>query len=247
MARPTLININPNEFKHYPFMISCYVLSPKICAPKETKEIYVKGFNMITNKDEAKAMAEHISCDSKSKLNSTTCNSNQKWNNRTCQCECKNYRKCKENYSWNRSTCICENSKYLKSVADNSVTKCDETVIVMNNLSIKKTNTIVTNVTSTASINCYCKKVRDCYILHTVLLVIMLLLIIRPLRIRFFKIDGTIRIYDGTRYLTLFGSEEYEAIYNRIRYLISQKSGITYIFSHYIAKIKVDSYDSLPI
>ena len=69
----------------------------------------------------------------------------------------------------------------------------------------------------------------------------------KPLRITFFKIDGIIRIYDGIRYLTLCGSKEYEAIYNRIRYFISQKSGITYIFSHYFAKIKVDSYDSLPI
>ena len=69
----------------------------------------------------------------------------------------------------------------------------------------------------------------------------------KPLRIRFFKVDGIVRIYDGTRYLTLFGSEKCEAIYNRIRYLISKKSGITYIFSHYFAKIKVDSYDSLPI
>ena len=68
----------------------------------------------------------------------------------------------------------------------------------------------------------------------------------KPLHIRFFKIDRIIGIYDGTRYLTLFRSEKYEAIYNRIRYLISQKSGITYIFSHYFAKIKVDSYDSLP-
>ena len=45
----------------------------------------------------------------------------------------------------------------------------------------------------------------------------------KPLRIRFDKIDGFIRIYDGTRYLTLFGSEKYEPIYNRIRYLKSQK------------------------
>ena len=45
----------------------------------------------------------------------------------------------------------------------------------------------------------------------------------------------------------MYGSEKYEAIYNRIRYLISLKSGITYIFSHYFAKIKVDSYNSLPI
>ena len=67
------------------------------------------------------------------------------------------------------------------------------------------------------------------------------------MHIRFDQIDGFIKLYDGTRYLTLFVSEEYEAIYNRIRYLISQKNGITYIFSHYFAKIKVDSYDSSPI
>ena len=34
------------------------------------------------------------------------------------------------------------------------------------------------------------------------------------LRIRFDKINRYIRIYDGTRYLTLFGSENYDAIYN---------------------------------
>ena len=51
---------------------------------------------MITNKDEAKAMIEHIACDYKCKFNSTACNSKQKWNNKTCQCECKNYRKCKK-------------------------------------------------------------------------------------------------------------------------------------------------------
>ena len=69
----------------------------------------------------------------------------------------------------------------------------------------------------------------------------------KPLRIRFDQINGLIRISDGTGYLTLFGSEEYEAIYNRTRYLISLKSGIACIFSHYFAKIKVDSYDSLPM
>ena len=53
----------------------------------------------------------------------------------------------------------------------------------------------------------------------------------KPLRIRFVKIEGFTRVYDGTRYLTLFGSEKYDAIYNRIRYLISLKSGITYFLS----------------
>ena len=44
----------------------------------------------------------------------------------------------------------------------------------------------------------------------------------------------------------MFCPKEYEPINDRIGYLISQKSGITYIFSHYFAKIKVYSYDSLP-
>ena len=69
----------------------------------------------------------------------------------------------------------------------------------------------------------------------------------KPLRIRFLKIYEIVRICDGTRYLILFGSEKYEAIYKKIRYLINQKSEIRYIFSDCFAKIKVNSYDSLPI
>ena len=56
--------------------------------------------------------------------------------------------------------------------------ECDEIITVMDIASTKMTTTIATNVTSTASINCHCKKIRDCYILHTVLLVIILQLII---------------------------------------------------------------------
>ena len=69
----------------------------------------------------------------------------------------------------------------------------------------------------------------------------------KPLRIRFDKIDGFIKIYNGTKYIVLFGSEKRNASYNRIKYIIQLKSSITYIFSYYYAKIKVDSYDSLPI
>ena len=35
----------------------------------------------------------------------------------------------------------------------------------------------------------------------------------KPLRIRFNKVHGFIRIYDGTRYLTLFGHGKYCAIF----------------------------------
>ena len=78
---------------------SCNVLFPKICVPKETKDINVKPFDMIINQNKAKEMTEHISCYCKCKFNSTTCNSKQKCNNKTCQCECRNYYKCKKDYS----------------------------------------------------------------------------------------------------------------------------------------------------
>ena len=60
--------------------------------------------------------------------------------------------------------------------------------------------------------------------------------------ITFDKIDGFIKIYDGTRYLLLSESQKNDSIYNR-----SVKSGITFIIFHNYAKIKVDSYDSLPL
>ena len=53
------------------------------------------------------------------------------------------------------------------------------------------------------------------------------------------------KIYNGTRDFLLNDPEKYDAIYNRIRYLIRLKTSITNNFSDYHRKIKVDSYDSL--
>ena len=69
----------------------------------------------------------------------------------------------------------------------------------------------------------------------------------KPLSITFDNIDGFIKICDGTRYLVLFGPERHDAIYDSIKYIISEKGGITYIISHNFAKIKGDPYDSLPL
>ena len=98
-TRPFLIDLNPVELKYYPFMItldkcngSCnavYDLSIKICVLNKTKSINVKVFNVITKLKKAKTFIKHISCNCKSKFDSTTCNSNQKWNNETCQCKWK--------------------------------------------------------------------------------------------------------------------------------------------------------------
>ena len=69
----------------------------------------------------------------------------------------------------------------------------------------------------------------------------------KPLQIMFDKIDGFSKIYDGTRYLVLFRPERYNAIYDKIRYLISEKSGITYSINHNFARIRIDSYNFLPL
>ena len=60
-------------------------------------------------------------------------------------------------------------------------------------------------------------------------------------------LDEFIKIHDGIRYLVLFGIEWYDEIYNRIRYLINEKSGITYGLNQNLARTKNDSYISLPI
>ena len=70
IARLNLINLNYVELKNYSFMVSldkrnggCNVLSPKICVPKKTKDINIRVFNLITNKNETKTMTKHVSCE----------------------------------------------------------------------------------------------------------------------------------------------------------------------------------------
>ena len=49
--------------------------------------------------------------------------------------------------------------------------------------------------------------------------------------IRFEKVNGFVRVYEGTKYLIRFGLGKYDASYNRIIYRIELKSGTTYAFS----------------
>ena len=46
---------------------------------------------------------------------------------------------------------------------------------------------------------------------------------VKPLSIRFDEVYGVIKIYDGTRYLQLFGSWFYRRIDDRMNYLIVKK------------------------
>ena len=58
----------------------------------------------------------------------------------------------------------------------------------------------------------------------------------KPLCIRFDRVDGFVRVYDGIRYLVLFDPEKYDVTW----YPIGIKSGIIYIIYHNYTKIKVD-------
>ena len=69
----------------------------------------------------------------------------------------------------------------------------------------------------------------------------------KPLRMRLHKIAGFITDYHGTKYLVLFGREKNDTIYDKFRYRISQMSGIAFVFSHSYARIKIDSFDFLPL
>ena len=77
----------------------------------------------------------------------------------------------------------------------------------------------------------------------------------KPLLIRFDKVDGIIKIYHGIRYLDLsnsynefyyrINSRIHNAIFDRIN--LSQKSDDKYSFNNNFARIRMDSYNSLPI
>ena len=83
------------------------VLCPKICVPKEAKDIYVKVLhNTISNGIIKHGITKHAN------VNPKIIVMQRRW-----------YLEC---------TCICENSRYLKSIADTSVAACDEIIIVMN-------------------------------------------------------------------------------------------------------------------
>ena len=66
----------------------------------------------------------------------------------------------------------------------------------------------------------------------------------KPLRIWFDNIDGFIRIDNGIIYLVL---PNYSGTYDRIKYLISEKKGITVSIDHNFARIRIDSYNYLPV
>ena len=148
MVRPTLIDLNPVDLKYYLFMItldkctgSCNSiddLSMRIFVPSRRKEVNVKIFHMITNRDEAKTLVKHISCD----------------------CKCKHCRTFKKGYSWNPSICIFEHGKYLKVLPTIQKLRVMKLHMLWILYQQKIANNVLMNITSAMSVNCHNKKVR---------------------------------------------------------------------------------------
>ena len=70
---------------------------------------------------------------------------------------------------------------------------------------------------------------------------------VKPLRILFDKANGFIIGYGETKYLVSIGSQNYDAIFERIRYFLGLKIGISCIASDNYEKIKIGSNDDLPL
>ena len=61
------------------------------------------------------------------------------------------------------------------------------------------------------------------------------------LRVSFHEIDLFIKIYDGIRYLVLFGDSFDNEIFDRITYFISTKNSITGNLNHNFQRIRIGS------
>ena len=68
----------------------------------------------------------------------------------------------------------------------------------------------------------------------------------KPFHIRLDKLDRFIKVHDKIRYLVLFDYNNCDEGCDKIKYLISEKKGITDSVDHNFARIRIDSYDSLP-
>ena len=70
----------------------------------------------------------------------------------------------------------------------------------------------------------------------------------KPLCIKFDKINGfIISIDDKIKPLVLFDYGFFDKIWDKIKYLISKKGGITNSINHNFRKIRIDLYNSLPV
>ena len=108
IARPSLINLNPDEFNeglhYFPFMFNLDRCNRSCNTLDNLADVNSNVFNLITRINGSKVLAKHVSRECKCKYDGGIYDLNQNWNNDKCQCESKNPRKhqlCEKNHIWN--------------------------------------------------------------------------------------------------------------------------------------------------
>ena len=87
----------------------------KFCLPDSTKNISVKSFDLLSNKNVLKNISFHQNCKCGYLLDEKVCNNLQKWNKDKCKWECLKIKDRDIGYSWNVNNCRCEMKKLAAS------------------------------------------------------------------------------------------------------------------------------------
>ena len=134
-ARPTLVDINSDETLFYQFAVSvnkcggsCNTIDDSyawVWVRNKAKNMNVKVFNLISELNETKFLAQHESRKCKSGWN--------EMNHDECWCECKrldDWSSWKDDYMWNLSTCDCEcnKEKRKKRLIGKVVSECEDEI-----------------------------------------------------------------------------------------------------------------------
>ena len=86
----------------------------KVCLPGIVKNVSVKVFDLMSQKNVLRNVSFHKNCKCGYLLDEKVCNNKQKWNKDKCRCECLKIKNCNNVFSWNVVNCRCESKKFLK-------------------------------------------------------------------------------------------------------------------------------------
>ena len=130
----------------------------KFCLPDSIKNISVKSFNLLSNKNIFKNISFHQSCKCGCLLDEKVCNNLQKWNKDKCKCECLKIKDCGIFYSWNVNNCRCEMKKFAALTESERLLETGECDVETDEIkNVSKGKAFPENKTITLI-----KKVKDC-------------------------------------------------------------------------------------
>ena len=107
----------------------------KVCSRDNVKNISIKSFDLISNKNVLKNISFHQTCKCGCLLNENVCNNLQKWNKDKCRCECLKIKDFDICSSWNVNNCRCEMKKLAALTIETerfSETSENKTIILIN-------------------------------------------------------------------------------------------------------------------